>query len=137
VLILSPRVTDSRTQNLVFRRPCSFLWFSIVSYNNYGGDSKLCFFTNFNFFGSSSRCDFGCDSLKNAGATYQRLMDEVFSNLMGKCVEIYVDDMIVKSPSHHDSTSQQSSPHYDSTTFASTPTSAYSVSTAVNSLDSY
>jgi len=44
VLIPSPRVTDSRTQNLVFRRPCSFLWFFIVSYYNYGGDSKLFFY---------------------------------------------------------------------------------------------
>jgi len=34
--------------------------------------------------------------LKNARATYQRLMDKVFSHLMGKCV-----DMVVKSPSHH------------------------------------
>jgi len=39
--------------------------------------------------------------LKNIGATYQRLMDKVFSHLMGKCVEVYVDDMVVKSPSHH------------------------------------
>ena len=39
--------------------------------------------------------------LKNAGATYQQLMDKVFSHLMGKCVEVYVDDMVVKSPSHH------------------------------------
>jgi len=39
--------------------------------------------------------------LKNAGATYQRLMDRVFSHLMGQCVEVYVDDMVVKSPSHH------------------------------------
>jgi len=39
--------------------------------------------------------------LKNSGATYQRLMDKVFSHLMGKCVEVYVDDMVVKSPSHH------------------------------------
>ncbi|XP_027915089.1 uncharacterized protein LOC114174447 [Vigna unguiculata] len=38
--------------------------------------------------------------LKNAGATYQRLMDKVFSHLMGHCVEVYVDDMVVKSPSH-------------------------------------
>jgi len=38
--------------------------------------------------------------LKNPGATYERLMDKVFNHLMGKCVEVYVDDMIVKSPSH-------------------------------------
>ena len=39
--------------------------------------------------------------LKNAGATYQWLMDKVFSHLMGQCVKVYVDDMVVKSPSHH------------------------------------
>jgi len=39
--------------------------------------------------------------LKNAGATYQRLMDKVFSHLTRHCVEVYVDDMFVKSPSHH------------------------------------
>jgi len=27
-------------------------------------------------------------------------MDKVFSHLMGKCVEVYVDDMVVKSLSH-------------------------------------
>jgi len=38
--------------------------------------------------------------LKNEGATYQRLMDKVLSHLMGKCVEVYVDDMVVKSLNH-------------------------------------
>jgi len=28
-------------------------------------------------------------------------MDKVFSHLMGQWVEVYVDDMVVKSPSHH------------------------------------
>jgi len=37
--------------------------------------------------------------LKNVGATYQRLMDKVFSHLIGKCIELYEDDMIVISPS--------------------------------------
>ena len=39
--------------------------------------------------------------LKNARATYQRLMDKVFSHLIGHYVEVYVDNMVVKSPSHH------------------------------------
>nr|KYP47653.1 Transposon Ty3-G Gag-Pol polyprotein [Cajanus cajan] len=35
--------------------------------------------------------------LKNAGATYQRLMNKVFQHQIGKNVEVYVDDMVVKS----------------------------------------
>jgi len=35
---------------------------------------------------------------KNAGVTYQRLMDRVFQPLLCKTVEVYVDDIIVKSP---------------------------------------
>ncbi|XP_020228479.1 uncharacterized protein LOC109809548 [Cajanus cajan] len=37
--------------------------------------------------------------LKNAGATYQRLMDKVLVNQLGRNVEAYVDDMVVKSES--------------------------------------
>ena len=35
--------------------------------------------------------------LKNAGATYQRAMNYIFHELIGKIVEIYVDDVVVKS----------------------------------------
>ncbi|RDX77401.1 Retrovirus-related Pol polyprotein from transposon 17.6, partial [Mucuna pruriens] len=35
--------------------------------------------------------------LKNAGATYQCLMDEIFKEVRGTNVEVYVDDMVVKS----------------------------------------
>ncbi|KAL6189139.1 hypothetical protein ACLB2K_040529 [Fragaria x ananassa] len=35
--------------------------------------------------------------LKNAGATYQRTMTAVFLDMMGKEVEDYVDDLVVKS----------------------------------------
>nr|GEY98353.1 reverse transcriptase domain-containing protein [Tanacetum cinerariifolium] len=35
--------------------------------------------------------------LKNAGATYQRLMDKAFKNQMGRNIEVYVDDLVVKS----------------------------------------
>nr|KYP54587.1 Retrovirus-related Pol polyprotein from transposon 17.6 [Cajanus cajan] len=37
--------------------------------------------------------------LKNAEVTYQRLMDKVFEKQMGRNIEIYVDDMVVKSNS--------------------------------------
>lgn len=35
--------------------------------------------------------------LKNAGATYQRLMDNMFTSQLGRNIEIYVDDMVIKS----------------------------------------
>ena len=35
--------------------------------------------------------------LKNAGATYQRCMLNYFGDLIGRTVEAYVDDIIVKS----------------------------------------
>src|SRR5204862_3250256 len=35
--------------------------------------------------------------VKNAGATYQRAMDKIFSKLTRKTVECYVDDIAVKS----------------------------------------
>ena len=36
-------------------------------------------------------------SLKNAGATYQRLVNHMFHPQIGRNVEVYVDDMLVKS----------------------------------------
>ena len=35
--------------------------------------------------------------LKNVGATYQRCMLQVFGDLIGRTVEAYVDDIVVKS----------------------------------------
>ena len=41
--------------------------------------------------------------LKNAGATYQRLVNKMFIEQIGKTVEVFVDDMQVKSaePGQH------------------------------------
>ncbi|XP_013627220.1 PREDICTED: uncharacterized protein LOC106333302 [Brassica oleracea var. oleracea] len=41
-------------------------------------------------------------SLKNAGATYQRLVNRIFSEQLGKTMEVYIDDMLVKSLDEHD-----------------------------------
>ena len=35
--------------------------------------------------------------LKNAGATYQRLVNKIFNKQIGKNMEVYMDDMLVKS----------------------------------------
>ena len=35
--------------------------------------------------------------LKNAGSTYQRMMTKMFEPQLGKNIEVYVDDMVVKS----------------------------------------
>ena len=35
--------------------------------------------------------------LKNVGATYQRMVTKMFSELLGKTVKVYIDDMVVKS----------------------------------------
>jgi hypothetical protein len=37
--------------------------------------------------------------LKNAGATYQRAMNLIFHDLLGIILEVYIDDVVVKSDS--------------------------------------
>jgi len=37
--------------------------------------------------------------LKIFGATYQRLMDQIFKGMLGRNVEVYVNDIVVKSNS--------------------------------------
>ena len=40
--------------------------------------------------------------LKNVGATYQKLVNGMFKDLIGKSMEVYVDDMLVKSKTARD-----------------------------------
>ena len=35
--------------------------------------------------------------LKNAGSTYQRMMTKMFEPQLGKSIDVYIDDMVVKS----------------------------------------
>ena len=40
--------------------------------------------------------------LKNVGTTYQRLVTKMFKPLLGKTMEVYIDDMLVKSKQRSD-----------------------------------
>ena len=40
--------------------------------------------------------------LKNTGATFQRLVNQMFSKQIGRNVEVYVDDMLIKSKEEED-----------------------------------
>ena len=40
--------------------------------------------------------------LKNAGATYQRLITKMFRPLLGETMEVYINDMLVKSKERPD-----------------------------------
>ena len=40
--------------------------------------------------------------LKNVGVTYQRLVNHMFRELIGKSIEVYVDDLLVKSKEESD-----------------------------------
>ena len=42
--------------------------------------------------------------LKNAGATYQRLMTKIFKPLIGRTVEVYIDDIMAKSKTQSEHT---------------------------------
>ncbi|GJS47141.1 reverse transcriptase domain-containing protein [Tanacetum coccineum] len=52
----------------------------------YAGEGVFCY----------KKMSFG---LKNAGETYQRLVDKVFNRQIGRNLEAYVDDMVIKSTS--------------------------------------
>ncbi|GJY43460.1 reverse transcriptase domain-containing protein [Tanacetum coccineum] len=56
-------------------------------------EEKMAFITNQGIF-CYSKMPFG---LKNAGATYQRLVDKAFQRQIGRNLEVYVDDLVIKS----------------------------------------
>ena len=35
--------------------------------------------------------------LKNAGATYQRLVNKIFKEIIRKMMEVYIDNMLIKN----------------------------------------
>ncbi|GKD84110.1 reverse transcriptase domain-containing protein [Tanacetum coccineum] len=63
-----------------------------------GDEDKTTFFAGKGVF-CYQKMPFG---LKNAGATYQILVDKVFHDQIGRNLEAYVDDMVIKSTSEED-----------------------------------
>ncbi|GKC91112.1 reverse transcriptase domain-containing protein [Tanacetum coccineum] len=63
-------------------------------------EEKMTFITRHGIF-CYSKMPFG---LKNAGATYQRLVDKAFQKQIGRNLEVYVDDLVIKSRTKQDIT---------------------------------
>jgi hypothetical protein len=61
-------------------------------------EDKRAFITNEGLF-CYQEMPFG---LKNVGATYQRLMDKAFKEQVGRNLEVYVDDVVIKSKTDED-----------------------------------
>jgi hypothetical protein len=40
--------------------------------------------------------------IENVGATYQQVMNLIFHNLLGVILEVYIDDVVIKSASYKD-----------------------------------
>ncbi|GKC75867.1 reverse transcriptase domain-containing protein [Tanacetum coccineum] len=56
-------------------------------------EEKIVFITSQGIF-CNTKMPFG---LRNAGATYQRLVDKTFHKQIGRNLEVYVDDLVIKS----------------------------------------
>nr|GEW88677.1 putative ribonuclease H-like domain-containing protein [Tanacetum cinerariifolium] len=56
-------------------------------------EEKMAFHTNHGVY-CYTKIPFG---LKNAGATYQRLVDKAFDSQVGRNIKVYVDDLVIKS----------------------------------------
>nr|GEV95539.1 reverse transcriptase domain-containing protein [Tanacetum cinerariifolium] len=61
-------------------------------------EEKTAFITNQGIF-FYSKMPFG---LKNAEATYQRLVDKAFQKQIGRNLEVYMDDLVIKSRTEHE-----------------------------------
>nr|GEV86665.1 hypothetical protein [Tanacetum cinerariifolium] len=68
------------------RIPCDTIWIK-------DDKEKTAFYTNKGIY-CYTKMSFG---LKNAGATYQRLVDMAFQSQTGRNLEAYMDDMVIKS----------------------------------------
>ncbi|GJY75751.1 reverse transcriptase domain-containing protein [Tanacetum coccineum] len=61
-------------------------------------EENMAFHTNQGVF-CYTKMSFG---LKNVGATYQRLIDKAFEKQIGRNLEVYVDDLVIKSHTEHE-----------------------------------
>jgi len=77
--------------------------------------------------------------LRNAGATFQRSMDSMFAVQIGRNLEVYIDDLMVKTPENaaHTTDWTRSSNKLGNSTCTSTPPSARLGSRQGNSSGSY
>ncbi|GKA80600.1 reverse transcriptase domain-containing protein [Tanacetum coccineum] len=82
--------------NLSAATPLSISWTltkAITRYRTESDEEKTAFHTSHGVY-CYTKMPFG---LKNDGATYQRLVDKAFDSQVGRNIEVYVDNLVIKS----------------------------------------
>jgi len=94
--LLPPANIDRLVDGVAGHKVLSFMYV-YSSYNKISmhprDKEKIAFTTD----GATYFCEVMSFDLKNAGATYQRLMDKIFKGMISRSVKVYVDDIVVKS----------------------------------------
>jgi len=88
------RLVDGAAEHQILSFLDAYSGYNQIQMHHYDNEKTAFRTDSYNFF--YEVMPFG---LRNDGATYQRLMDYVFHYMIGRNVEVYVDDIVVKSDS--------------------------------------
>ncbi|GJX52260.1 reverse transcriptase domain-containing protein [Tanacetum coccineum] len=93
----NPVMKSTGKLNLSVSTPLSVSWTAYKGYHQIqmaeSDEDKTAFHTSHGVY-CYTKMPF---SLKNVGATYQRLVDKAFDSQVGRNIEVYVDDLVIKS----------------------------------------
>nr|GEY42120.1 reverse transcriptase domain-containing protein [Tanacetum cinerariifolium] len=92
----NPVMKSTRKLNFIAATPLSVFWTLTKAITKYRWQNRMKrtdFHTSHGVY-CYTKMTFG---LKNIGATYQRLVDKAFDNQVGRNIEVYIDDLVIKS----------------------------------------
>ncbi|GJY00509.1 reverse transcriptase domain-containing protein [Tanacetum coccineum] len=92
--IVRPVLYPTWISNLVLVKKVDDMWRMCIDFKNVNSTCPKDYYPLPEIDMKIQSMSFG---LKNIGATYQRLVDSAFQTQMGQNLEVYVDDMVIKS----------------------------------------